>query len=788
MKNTSNNQSIWKKSKENAFRTVIFCILSVLAVFLLGAVSPDGTASAETEGEQPITPPTSLESTVSYTEDGRVVNIQKVNGSEYLFLPSTADLNSLSLQFKEGSAEISNIASGEKQTVQSGTPFDLTALGAAQNESGGYEIKINELPLTIMASDHIASMYLISSDPDQDRKWVEKSKVNKAKGSMIMVNEDGSVVYNGKLKQIKGRGNSSWEFPKKPYQIKLDQSADLIETGLDGESSKTWVLLANYLDHTLLQNQITFYIADQLGLNYTPHCRTVDLYYDGEYRGTYLLSEKTEVGSSRVDVDNLETAVENANPDFDTKPVVIEKNADGTQMQYVSGLQSPENITGGYLLELDYSVRAKEEKSWFSTQNGQYVTVKCPEYASRECVQYISALYKKFEDSVFNSGINSEAGKLFYDYADLESLAKFYLMEELSGEQDAYKSSSYFYKYADDEKLYSGPVWDFDIGYGYSLSNNQCIRREKLAESVTAGEHYLSAQLLKNAEFRSAVKNYYNSELRDIVLGTVENVLPVYREQISQSVRMNSVMWPDNTSGDASEAQDYLKWYLEARIGFFDEYTASWKSLQEYEFYDIEETDWFYGDVMYASENNIMNGYPGRLFLPQNTLTRAMAAVVIYRISGSPTVEIVTDDTAKVFTDVPYNQWYTDAVAWAAENGIVNGVGNQKFNPNAEIRRQDFVTIIKRWMDSERRDHSEGSIEESDDPSMNGNGDNENPLFDELMKFADWSTVSDYAAANMNWAITVGLIHGDDKSRLNPLNSITRAEAAAILHRFMIME
>ena len=147
----------------------------------------------------------------------------------------------------------------------------------------------------------VASVYITSEDPvNHGRAWIENSKEHKTSGTIKMIREDGDIIYDGKLKQIKGRGNSTWGDPKKPYQIKLDQDTDLCETGLEDEANKTWVLLSGYKDRTLMRNQLTFAIAREMGLDYTPHCRQVDLYYDGEYRGLYLLCEKTEDRKSVV--------------------------------------------------------------------------------------------------------------------------------------------------------------------------------------------------------------------------------------------------------------------------------------------------------------------------------------------------------------------------------------------------------------------------------------------------------------------------------------------------------
>lgn len=108
-----------------------------------------------------------------------------------------------------------------------------------------------------MRSENVGSIYLTSADPERGRTWVELDKSNKAKGEMVMLRADGGILYDNWLKQIKGRGNSTWLYPKQPYQIKLNKATDLLETVDPAEKEKTWLLLANALDNSLIRNEIT---------------------------------------------------------------------------------------------------------------------------------------------------------------------------------------------------------------------------------------------------------------------------------------------------------------------------------------------------------------------------------------------------------------------------------------------------------------------------------------------------------------------------------------------------
>ena len=176
-------------------------------------------------------------------------------------------------------------------------------------------------------------------------------------------------------------------------------------------------------------------------------------------------------------------------------------------------------------------------------------------------------------------------------------------------------------------------------------------------------------------------------------------------------------------------------------------------------FTDVSEKDWFYGDVMFAYENGLMIGTGNAQFRPHGTATRGMMATILWRMAGSPAPK-----GNNSFTDVEAGTWYTDAITWTAENGIFLGYGNNKVGPNDSITREQLATIFFRYADYKGCD-------------MTAEG--------ELDKFRDAGKVSDYARAAMQWAVGSGLIQGKPDGVLDPQGTATRAEIAAMLHRFL---
>lgn len=168
---------------------------------------------------------------------------------------------------------------------------------------------------------------------------------------------------------------------------------------------------------------------------------------------------------------------------------------------------------------------------------------------------------------------------------------------------------------------------------------------------------------------------------------------------------------------------------------------------------DVPAGAWFYDAVEFVSERGLFNGVGGGLFDPQGQMNRAMLVVALYRAAGSPAVTV-----GGGFSDVPAGQWYTDAVAWAAGNGVVNGVGGGRFDPLSPITREQMAAVLYRYFGS---------------PAPG------NPI----TGFTDTGKISPWAADAMRWAVGQGYINGKGGGLLDPLGTATRAEVATILSR-----
>ena len=204
----------------------------------------------------------------------------------------------------------------------------------------------------------------------------------------------------------------------------------------------------------------------------------------------------------------------------------------------------------------------------------------------------------------------------------------------------------------------------------------------------------------------------------------------------------------------------YAKWEkIAEEVSEEPEEVEETEETETISFKDVKESDWFYEAVSYAVENGLMSGMSEDIFAPNTPLTREMLAVVLYNVEGQP--ESTEADT---FTDVKGDMWYTDAILWANENGIVAGYDNSAYGVGDLITREQFATILYRYAQFKGYDTTQGGMA--------------------VREFSDYENISDYARPAMAWAVNAGIMGGMDDGTLMPQGKATRAEAATMLMNF----
>lgn len=566
------------KRKLKAILAVILVLTVSLPVFMFSTAAANSSETVSYFAVAPNGTEQSSLGTVSWWKSD-------VDGKYYMFMPSDFSLDSATVWF----TATADVYCGEEK-LENGKPTSAFKNGGEVTLVAGSR----SYELVFMTSSKLPTVYINTPDGGLDRIHADKS--HKESGcTMLAVDENGKVNYDSTLDYMKGRGNTSWEFDKKPYNIKLSSKSKLF--GMS--KSKKWCLIAHNKDNSYLRDNIVQAVGAELEMGWTPDGRNIDLYINGEYKGVYLLCEKVEVSGNRVDIFDLEEATEELNPDLDFSTLRVKGTA-GKFSGYIEDSRKwynipndPENITGGYLLELEYSYRYGDEPSGFVTKNGQSVVLKSPEYASKAQIDYISTYWQEFEDALYSeSGYNSQ-NKTISDYIDLDSFARAYLVQEWSANFDAGMSSTFLHKDVDG-KLVAGPIWDFNEALGNSYgsrdgvdltnptnlhANMRYIWKNSLAGNDTCKwTPNIYALAYRHADFVEAVEKIMENELVPAANKMLNKQFDELVDAVTESAVMNCIRWnvygtTDTTAIRVSYGEEItmLKNYIAVRTPFLSE-------------------------------------------------------------------------------------------------------------------------------------------------------------------------------------------------------------------------
>lgn len=342
--------------------------------------------------------------------------------------------------------------------------------------------------------------------------------------------------------KIRGRGNSTWELPKKPYQMKLDDKAEL----LDMPDDKKWIFLAEYCDKTMLRNTIAFEMGYSSVLDWTPKGEFAEVYINGEYNGTYNITQKVEEKSNRVDIGN-----------------------------------------DGFLLEIDQLESLDEDDHYISSNHFPVIKVKEPNINSiiendgvavaDSAITKVSDFINEFESILFGNNFTDSING-YAKYIDVESFIDWFLINEITKNVDSKNYSSiYFNVILDDDnngKIKMGPLWDFDISFG----NNNYSDCEFTDGWWVRNNQWIS-RLFEDIHFQNLVKvrfvdHFYSK--KDTILDKITNysnaLLSSAVENDNQwSPYLGSYIWPNPIEGDVLTGNSGEGGYLEAV-----NYMANW--------------------------------------------------------------------------------------------------------------------------------------------------------------------------------------------------------------------
>lgn len=453
---------------------------------------------------------------------------------------------------------------------------------------------VNEVSLTLPQNDYITSEYyceaILSKNDVTGSTYINKYsdtvtikqvihtglptvKLNTKDGKDITSKEDyvnASLEINSEdyddlsldSIKIKGRGNSSWNMPKKSYTLKFSDKSKV----LGMKKSKKWVLIANYADKTLLRNAFASYLGNEIfdNMEWNPSFKSVDLVLNGQYYGTYLFGESIKIEENRV---NIQSAADS----ITGKSKYEDLNGDG-----VIDIND-----GGFIVEVNQRL---DENFNFKTTKGVCISLKDPDTddfvedattLDDDVATYIKGKIQTAEDVLYSDDwLDPENG--YTKYIDVDSFIDWYLVNEFSSNIDSilWYSSTYMYFDPYKQKICLGPNWDFDVAFGNYKEQN-----ENPSTGIT--RKYWISRLFNDSKFIYKLKNRWN-EINELLKSSITNEYQNEADVILSSAELNFVRWPilgtyvwpnvsDYEKRTTFESEiDYIVDWLQKRCNYLD--------------------------------------------------------------------------------------------------------------------------------------------------------------------------------------------------------------------------
>ncbi len=484
----------------------------------------------------------------------------------YLFLPSGAARGALRIETDRAELKI------DGKTVRNGETTSAFAADGDHTVSAGDEAT----PLTVVSSDGLPALFVETGPGGMEAVHADKS--HKEPARITAVNGGSAVFEDRPLDYIKGRGNSTWNNAgKRPYNIKFKEKT----SWFGFSASKKWCLLANAFDGTLLRNTAALSLARTLGVYGALGAIHTDLYLNGVYAGNYLLTESVQIGENHIPIRDLGKENEAAVPGADLSALASGRSAGADlpgSMKWIGLPASPQDISGGYLMELEFPDRYKTEPCGFVSGKNQFVVIKNPEYASEAEVRYIASLYAEMEEAVFSENGTNSAGRHYSSYLDQDSFAALYLVLELMMNFDGCSSSFYLSKDAGSALFRAGPAWDYDLSLGsYRVSvfdlaltpDLWIVRDDPLIAQNSESEENLLVRLCEQPEFMGAVTALWNRRVARIK-GQWLAGLGALAEENAASAVMDGIRWGGSRNGPAEERRASYLSRVSALIGVIE--------------------------------------------------------------------------------------------------------------------------------------------------------------------------------------------------------------------------
>ena len=459
------------------------------------------------------------------------------DGNYMVFLPGYVGLDRVFPILKGEQAAVEGRALEETRScagleLHREYPFTYTHHGRTQNST-----------ITFVQSGGVPSMYIDVASGSMT--YIHAKKTHKETGVLRLYDADGSQLYSGKLDKIRGRGNSSWDEEKKPYNLTFPQEVDLLGMG----AAQKWILLAEAYNSLNIRNKIIYDFAQKVGMPYSPNSAWVDVYLNGEYAGLYLLCEKNEIHPERMDISRK----------------------------------------GSFLISMETESRLQAQKI-------PYVTLGTPQalrirYASMSDEQLHQIWLRLSRALSAADGVDPTSGKHWQELIDLDSWVKKYLIEEIFANMDGNRLSQFFYMDGGDPsgKIIAGPVWDYDFALGgeaYWMCN--------FPSYMIMGKTYREDEIILPMFYELNAKPEFQKRLAEIYEETylpelekiTQTELDAYFAKIERASLANAARWDIPADGVYRDA-DFIRTFLQRRVGFLSDL---WITGTEYHLVCVENT------------------------------------------------------------------------------------------------------------------------------------------------------------------------------------------------------
>ena len=466
-----------------------------------------------------------------HTEDpyGELIDglYDETTGSFFLFLPNRADISEYVLYIDGVAVRSASAGSADRESGMVTGAFEQSGDTVFVTDTKGCVYSV-----TVLQSD-LPSVTITMRDATLSDLHVE-DKTQKFEGTRVLITDRSrqtdafseTVIFSG-------RGNTSWWMPdKRGYQIKFDRRTRVLGMA----KAKKWVLLANAFDDSLLRNRTALYFAEQLGMAYVPDMQPVDLWINGEYRGSYLIGEKVEIDERRLNLtDELGVLMEQDDAFFRDNKMWFKDEP----LNRCFGLKEA--------VSEDYPYKVKKAVDSFHLKLDAFM-------------EYLS------ENEPGDITLEDLSG-----YIDVESFAKWTLVNEYTLNVESYTTSFFWYTDGEEDVLHLGPVWDFDCCMGNKADENDYT-------NIFGSKHILFHRLLKIPEFASLMDSLFETN-REII-GGLPDYARMEGDKLAASAAMNYIRWrclgQENIKTGThpyaptyAEAVDNLAGWLEARFDFY---------------------------------------------------------------------------------------------------------------------------------------------------------------------------------------------------------------------------